>query len=180
MPSASNVSPAYVFHGTIFTCHKLCTFHVWGCPVYVLDPEISNSKNILRWKIKSRRDVFLGYIPNHSSDVYLVLKLTTGHISPQYHMVLDKTLRTVQSIYDDEDTPVLKNNVAIDLFNHQVPFEPGNSTILHYEWINTTEQEEKFRFMIMSYVRTDTKISQLQHRPYGGGDTWETVTPSLG
>ena len=42
IPSTSNVAPTDVFHGNIFSLHKLCIFHVWGCLLYVLDPKISN------------------------------------------------------------------------------------------------------------------------------------------
>ena len=100
MTSASNVSPAYVFHGNIFPCHKLYTFHAWGYPVYVLDPKISNGQNLPRWQPDSSRGVFLGYSPTHSSDVPFVLNLATGHTSPHFYVLFDEAFKNVHSISD--------------------------------------------------------------------------------
>ena len=151
MLSASNFDPAYVFHGTIYTFHKLCMFHVWGCPVCVIHQKISNGPNLPRWKPNSRHNIFLGYITNHSSDVPLVLNLTPGYISPQYHVVLDDTFGNVQSISNDEDPPLLCNDVSLDLFTHQVPLEPGHSAVLHDEWLSPSEREEKYMFIQREY-----------------------------
>ena len=68
MPYDSNISPYDIFHWNIFTCHKFCTFHVWECLVYLLDPRIWNGQNLIYWQPKSRHGVFLGYSPNNSSD----------------------------------------------------------------------------------------------------------------
>ena len=122
MPSALNVDLADLFHGTIFPCHKLCMFHVWGCPMYILDQKISNGQNIPHLQQKSRRDIFIGYSPTHSSDAPLVLNLTTRNIYPQYHVLFDDTLRTVKSVSDDEYPPLFWNDISLEFFTHQVPF----------------------------------------------------------
>ena len=143
----SNVAPADVFHGNIFPCHKLRTFNVWVCPVLVIDPKISNGQKLPIWKPKSRRGVFLGYSPNHSSDVPLFPNLTTGNIYPQYHMVFDYTLRTVQSISDYEYPPVLWNDAAIKIFTNQFLLEYVHSPVFHDEWLTPAEQEDTCIFI---------------------------------
>ena len=82
----------------IFTGQKLSTYehlhraHVWGCPVYVLDPALQDGK---KWKPRSRRGMYLGISPSHSSTVGRILNLHTGFVSPQYHVVYDDLYSTV-------------------------------------------------------------------------------------
>ena len=104
-----------------------------------------------RWHPKSRSGIFLGYSPTHSSDVTLVLNPTKGHISPQYHVVFDDTFSIIQYIYDDKHPPLFWNNVAIDSFIHQVPLVPGNSIVIHDEWLTPAEWEEKGKFIQLEY-----------------------------
>jgi hypothetical protein len=73
--------------------------HVFGCPVYVLDADLQNSKSIPKWDSRSYQGMFVGYSPDHSSLVPMVLNLATGHISPQYHVVLDDSFHTVPSLH---------------------------------------------------------------------------------
>jgi hypothetical protein len=56
--------------------------HVWGCPVYVLDPQLQSGSHIPKWSSRSRMGMFVGYSHQHSSLVPLVLNLRTGFISP--------------------------------------------------------------------------------------------------
>ena len=70
--------------------HKdLLRTHVWGCPVYVLDPALQAGKKIPKWNKRSRQGQFLGFSEEHSSLVARVLNLETGHVSPQFHVVFD-------------------------------------------------------------------------------------------
>jgi hypothetical protein len=77
--------------------HHLQNLHVFGCPVYVLDPTLQDAKKLPKWNRRSRRAVYLGYSSQHSNNVHLVLNLETGKISPQYHLVFDDTFSTVYS-----------------------------------------------------------------------------------
>ena len=72
--------------------------HVFGCPVYVLDPKLQDGKSIPKWNSRSRQGMFIGFSPEHSSMVPLVLNLETGHISPQFHVVFDDHFHTVSSL----------------------------------------------------------------------------------
>ena len=119
--SDSNVAPSDVFRGEIFPCYKLRTFHVWGCPLYVLDPKISNAQNISHWKPKSMRGIFLGYSPTYSSNVPLVLNLNTGNISSQFYMVFIDTFIIVQYIFDDKYPPSILEQNCTWLFHSSIP-----------------------------------------------------------
>ena len=69
--------------------------HVWGCPVFVLDPKLQDGKKIPKWNRRARMGQFLGYSNEHSSLVAKVRHLTTGYVSSQYHVVFDDLFHTV-------------------------------------------------------------------------------------
>ena len=92
------VSPIEKLSGTIFNNYNhLIRAHPFGCPVYILDPRLQDSKKIPKWKMRSRRGIYLGVSKHHSSTVHLVLNPETGNISPQYHCIFDDTFSTVWS-----------------------------------------------------------------------------------
>jgi hypothetical protein len=108
----SSLAPLEIFSRTRFpNYHHLRRLHVWGCPAYVLDPNLQDGKKLPKWSPRSRRGKFLGISPTHSSTTGLVLNLRTGHVSPQYHVV-----------YDDEFTTV-PNAESGGLFNAERPFD---------------------------------------------------------
>ena len=76
--------------------------HVWGCPVYVLEPELQDGKRIPKWFPRARLGMFLGFSLVHSSLVPLVLNVKTGRISPQYHVVFDDRFSTVNSLRSED------------------------------------------------------------------------------
>jgi hypothetical protein len=73
----------------------IAQFHPFGCPVYVLDARLQNGNKIPRWEPRSRVGVYLGHSPYHAQSVALILNLSTGHVSPQYHLVYDDRFTTV-------------------------------------------------------------------------------------
>jgi hypothetical protein len=92
------VSPLEKLTSTIFhNYNHLIRSHTFGCPVYVLDPRLQDSKKIPKWSMRSRRGVYLGVSKNHSSTVHLVLNPESGVISPQYHCIFDDSFSTVWS-----------------------------------------------------------------------------------
>ena len=42
-----------------------------------------------KWSERSRIGVYLGHSPHHATSVAWVLNITTGHVSPQFHVVFD-------------------------------------------------------------------------------------------
>ena len=69
--------------------------HVWGCPVYFLEPALQDGKKIHKWQPHARLGIFVGFSHVHSSLVLLVLNVVTGKTSPQYHVVFDDKFSTV-------------------------------------------------------------------------------------
>ena len=75
-----------------------CHAHVFGCPVYVLEPKLQDNQVIPKWHPCTRLGMFLGFSTVHSSLVPLVLNTRTGRISPQYHVIFDDKFETVKSL----------------------------------------------------------------------------------
>ena len=76
----------------------LARSHVWGAPTYVLEPKLQKSGiKIPKWAPRSRRGVFMGFSPRHSTLVTLILNLRTHSITPQYHVVFDDSFSSVHS-----------------------------------------------------------------------------------
>jgi hypothetical protein len=98
MPAmGSRTSPLELFSSCKFPpdyAHLQRT-HVWGCPVYVLDPHLQDGKKLPKWHPRSRRCQFLGVSPNHSTTIGRILNLRAGHVSPQFHVVYDDLFSTV-------------------------------------------------------------------------------------
>jgi hypothetical protein len=70
--------------------------HTFGCPVYVLDGKLQAGKGVPKWDDRARIGLFLGFSPRHGRKVALVLNLTTGHVSPQFHIVFDDLFDTLR------------------------------------------------------------------------------------
>ncbi len=97
----TGLSPAEVFTKTKWSNHNFQNFHVWGCPVYVLDKDISDGKKIPKWRPRSQRMMFVGFSPDHASCVPMCLNPQTGTITPQFHVVFDDWFQTVATNVED-------------------------------------------------------------------------------
>jgi hypothetical protein len=94
-------SPIEMFSSTE-TKIKLHQFHHFGCPVYVLDHNLqSGKKGGMKWNERVRLGINLGFSSQHAKSVHLVLSLTTGCVSPQFHCTFDTTFETLK----DYDVP---------------------------------------------------------------------------
>jgi hypothetical protein len=123
----SRISPTELFTNTLFTNYNhLTRAHVFGCPVYVLDPRLQDSKSIPKWTMRSRRGIYLGVSKIHSSTVHLVLNPETGVISPQYHCVFDDTFSTVWS--DGNFDKTLWHNLVttVDSIDRHFSLDPNS------------------------------------------------------
>jgi hypothetical protein len=123
----SRISPTELFTNTLFSNYNhLTRAHVFGCPVYVLDPRLQDSKSIPKWTMRSRRGIYLGVSKIHSSTVHLVLNPETGVISPQYHCVFDDTFSTVWS--DGNFDKTLWNNLVttVDSIDRHFSLQPNS------------------------------------------------------
>ena len=77
-----------------------CHFHPFGCPVYVVDPTITNGKKVPKWDPRSCIGIYLGRSCNHANNVSWILNLRTDHISAQFHTIYDDSFLTVQPTSD--------------------------------------------------------------------------------
>jgi hypothetical protein len=83
---------------TRFPTNGLNCAHDFGCPVYILDPQLQDGHKIPKWEPHACLGLFVGFLPLHLSLVQLVLNILTGKISPQYHVVFDDPFKTVPSL----------------------------------------------------------------------------------
>ncbi len=70
--------------------------HTFGCPVFALQNALASGKSLPRWSPRARLGLNLGPSPVHARNVYLVLNLTTGCVSPQYHCRFDDFFETTR------------------------------------------------------------------------------------
>ena len=98
-----------------------------GCPTYTLNYCLQNGQKLHKWEPRARRSVFLSISKRHSLNVLQVLHLSTGAISPQYHVVFDDYFQTMSST--EVDVPQSWENLFTystqrwfeeDVFNEEV------------------------------------------------------------
>ena len=70
--------------------------HTFACPVFALDNALASGKSLPRWSPRARLSLNLGPSPIHARNVYLVLNLITGCVSPQYHCRFDDFFETTR------------------------------------------------------------------------------------
>ncbi len=70
--------------------------HTFGCPVFALHNMLAKGKKTPRWSPRARLGLNLGTFPMHARNVYLVLNLSTGCVSPQYHCRFDDFFETTR------------------------------------------------------------------------------------
>ena len=63
------------------------------------------------WEPRARTGVYLGHSPAHAGNVASVLNLTTGNVSPQYHVVFDNEFTTVD-YPESEEIPLLGKTLS--------------------------------------------------------------------
>lgn len=155
LPNAQGIAPADLFTGSTVPHHKLKAFHVFGCPVYVLDPKVQQGKKLPRWQPRSRRGIFVGYSPHHSSDVPLVLNVQTGSItSPQYHVVFDDTFAMVISVSESEEPPDFWTEILLNDFGHYIPLDDDVNPELNDDWLTPPELEKNWRLVRRQKIRS--------------------------
>ena len=140
-PRENNVCPLDLITRSTVPRSVLRELHVWGCPVYVLDPKLQDGKKIPKFDPRSRRGLNVGLSPRHAATVPSVLNLQTGNISPQFHVVFDDWFSTVAATGDDElelDSKLWEDLLVDDRFLLS-EFDDDDPVQLGDEWL--TEQE---------------------------------------
>ncbi len=70
--------------------------HTFGCPVFALQNVLASGSQLPRWLPRMHLGLNLGPSPMHARNVYLVLSLVTGCVSPQYHCCFDDFFETTR------------------------------------------------------------------------------------
>jgi transposase InsO family protein len=91
----TGLSPMEILTGTRSDHWDLLRTHMWGCPVYVLVHKLQDGKKFPKWNCRAQQGQFLGFSDKHSLLVATVCHLTTGFVSPQFHVVFDDHFHTV-------------------------------------------------------------------------------------
>ena len=84
---------------------KLCHFHAFGCPAYVLDNTLQSGQGVPKRKQRAHLGIYLGPSPSHARMVAVVLNPRTGHVSPQFHVKFDDFFESVGDSPTDMDAP---------------------------------------------------------------------------
>ena len=148
----SGLTPLELFTKEKADHRDLLRAHVWGCPVYVLDPTLQDGKKIPKWNKRSRLGQFLGFSDEHSSLVGRVRHLNTNFVSPQYHVVYDDKFETIHNGTTISDTGA--ESIFTDLFensrDHYAPTERDEHGDIVFEppplqdlWLSESERREK-------------------------------------
>jgi hypothetical protein len=117
--------------------------HVWGCPVYVLDPKIQQGQKLPRWAPKSKRGMFLGLSQQHASEVPLVLNIVTGSITTQLYVLFDDLFTTVTSSERENEAPEYWAEMCLKKSTHLMLDSPPEH--LNGDWLTAEELEIKRR-----------------------------------
>jgi hypothetical protein len=110
----TGLTPLEVFTKTKSDHRDLQRAHVWGCPVFVLDPRLQDGKKIPKWNRRARLAQFVGFSSEHSTLVANVRHLQTNYVSPQFHLIHDDNFETILN-----DTPLdhpLSDERLLDIF----------------------------------------------------------------
>jgi hypothetical protein len=158
------VTPADIFTGSTVPRHHILDLHVWGCPVYVLDPQMQQGRKLPRWKPISGRVVNLDLIIQHSSEVPLVLNLTTGIIDTQYHVVFYDQFTNVSSIEREMYPPPHWGYLCLESAVIIVTDSPA--TYLKDDWLTEEEFEEKRRDLQMEKTIREYTLQRINPQPH--------------
>ena len=116
----------------------------------MLDPNLQQENKSPRWKPRAQRGTFLRSSTYNSIDFSLVLKVNVGHISPQYHVVFDYFLSTLNSHSEIEDPPSFWSKISLDShiydsYIHLIILDTNYFAQLHDEWLPPPYLEERVR-----------------------------------
>jgi hypothetical protein len=69
--------------------------HSFGCPVFALQNALASGNQLPCWSPRMHHGLNLGPSPMHARNVYLVLNIITGCVSPQYHCCFNNFFKTM-------------------------------------------------------------------------------------
>jgi hypothetical protein len=143
-------TPVEIFSGTNID-PDLKQHHPFGCPAYALDGHIQSGKKGPKWENRARLAIYLGPSLQHAKSVGLLLSLTTGLVSPQFHVRFDDAFDTLR--FGAKNVPSNWQHLAgFELLRGQVARErpsipvgtilpTGADTALHTDSTSAIESE---------------------------------------
>ena len=114
MPDATGGSSRSELFARIAIHSKPEHFHTFGCPVFAMTNDVELGR-AAKWYFRSSLGLYLGTLPQHASNVSMVLSLKTVLVSPRFHVSCDDFFDTV--MYGSVDScvkPVWKQLAGID------------------------------------------------------------------
>jgi hypothetical protein len=141
------LTPLEVFTNTKSDHRDLQHAHVWGCPVFVLDPRLQDGKKIPKWNRRARLAQFVGFSPEHSTLVANVRHLQTNYVSPQFHQIHDDNFETI--LNDTLLDHPLSDERLLDIFETSREVYSDDGAIVYSPpplediWLDKCERPEK-------------------------------------
>ncbi len=74
---------------SIWVGSNLRHVHTFGCQVFALQNVLASGSQLSRWSPRAHLGLNLGPSPMHARNIYLVLNLLTGCVSPQFHCLFN-------------------------------------------------------------------------------------------
>jgi hypothetical protein len=96
LPTLEDGSSRLELFGSIRVGSKMAHNNTFACPVVALQNELAAGNLIPKWLPRARLGLNLGPSPMHARPVYLMLNLSTGLVSPQYHCRFDDFFETTK------------------------------------------------------------------------------------
>ena len=87
IPNYVVIASDNLFTDTKFLFNNFQDIHELGCHIYLLDTMLQQGRTLPKLQPHSSCGIFVGFSPNHSTGVPLILKLDTGYIYQQLHVV---------------------------------------------------------------------------------------------
>ena len=135
LPGTQGLSSLEIYTETKLDSMRLQNEKAWGYHVYVLEPKLWDGKKLPKWDPRRRRRQYLGISPSHTSTVGLIHNITSGYISPQFHVVYDCKFQTVMGGYEANGsivTHIWESMVAINTENIINKIQETHGTYLNY------------------------------------------------
>jgi hypothetical protein len=86
--------------------------HTFGCPVFALQNVLASRSQLPRWSPRTCLGLNLSPSPMHARNVYLVLNLVTGCVSPQYHCCFNNFFETAHHGAPDVSSTICWQQLA--------------------------------------------------------------------
>jgi hypothetical protein len=101
----------------------------------------------MKWKERVRIEVNLGFSPQHAKSVHLILSLTSGCVSPQFHCTFDSSFEMLkeysvpESLWQEKAHFVIKNKTQREERSDKTTMPEPNEMNEYNEQMLTTDEQ---------------------------------------